>query len=216
ITVRRVLAVAGNGISLPGALIVGAIGYIFVGIYEELCFRGYQVRNLGEGLRWRFISPGAALLLAWVLSSLIFGLLHQGRDNAGPLTTPVMALVGLVFGLCYLLTGELALSIGLHITWNFFQGYVFGFHVSGAGHDAALIVINHGGPVAWTGGAWGPEGGLIGLLALLAGALAVVAWVRFTRGAVRLQERLAIYQRPAPASTNTGRSRLPLVLPRRT
>ncbi|MGE5602822.1 MAG: hypothetical protein ACM30E_07210, partial [Nitrososphaerales archaeon] len=40
ITVRRVLAVAGNGISLPGALIVGAIGYIFVGIYEELCFRG--------------------------------------------------------------------------------------------------------------------------------------------------------------------------------
>ena len=197
ITVQGTLVVTGRGVSLPGALILGAISFAFVGFYEELFFRGYLMRNLAEGHRWRFISPRGVLLLAYLLSSLIFGLAHQGGSGASAATIPLLAAAGLFFGLGYLLTGELAIPIGAHITWNFFQGYVFGFAVSGSGHEATLIAIRQAGPVAWTGGAWGPEGGLLGLLALLAGSLAVVGWVRLTRGAARPEDRLAVYEPPA-------------------
>jgi membrane protease YdiL (CAAX protease family) len=209
ITVTGVLSGPARGGSLATALIVAAAGYVLVAIYEELYARGYLLRNLAEGFRWRFISPRAALLLAYLLSSVVFGSLHQGNSNATLLTTPLLALAGLFLGLGYILTGELALSIGLHITWNFFQGYVFGFAVSGGSSGASLIAIQQGGPVAWTGGAWGPEGGIMGLLALLVGSLLIIAWIRVTRGVVRTADRLAVYERPAPASVSSGVSTPP-------
>jgi uncharacterized protein len=105
-------------------------------------------------------------------------------------------------------TGELALSIGLHIAWNFFQGYVFGFAVSGARPGGSLIGIQQGGPVPWTGGPWGPEGGLLGLLVLLAGSLLILGWVRLTRGAARPADRLAVYRHPASGDPESPRLRL--------
>jgi hypothetical protein len=50
----------------------------------------------------------------------------------------------------------------------------------------------------WTGGSFGPEAGLIGLLAMLAGAVFIVGWVRATRGKVEMQTELAVY----PEKTN--------------
>lgn len=203
ITVRGTFVLQAHGVSVAGALVLGALSYVCVGIYEEAFARGYLLRNLAEGLNGQPIAPRGALLLAYLLSSVLFGLAHQGGDHATALTTPFLALNGLFLGLGYLLTRELALPIGLHISWNFFQGYVFGFPVSGSGHEAAVFAIRQGGSTAWTGGAWGPEGGLIGLLALLAGSLAVIAWVRLTRGAVRVQDSLATYESPAPAVGGT-------------
>lgn len=200
LTVTRVLVEPARGGLLARYVVAGAIGYMLVGFYEELIFRGYGMRNLAEGLRWRFINPRAALLLAYLLSSLVFGFMHQGNPNATPLTIPHLALAGMFMGLGYILTGELALSIGLHIAWNFFQGYVFGFAVSGASSGGSLIGIQQGGSVLWTGGAWGPEGGLVGLLGLVAGSLLIIAWVRVTRGVIRLEERLAIYEPPRTRS----------------
>jgi hypothetical protein len=101
---------------------------------------------------------------------------------------------GLFLGLGFILTGELAIPIGLHITWNFFQGYVFGFPVSGIGRTTSFIGINQGGPDLWTGGAFGPEAGLIGLLAMLLGSLLIGLWVRLLYGKVRLDTELAQYE----------------------
>jgi len=90
------------------------------------------------------------------------------------------------------LTGSLAIPIGIHITWNFFQGYVFGFPVSG-GRDfsTTFIAIQQGGPTVWAGGDFGPEGGLIGLLAMMLGILLVIAWVRFRYRRLRLFTAIA-------------------------
>lgn len=108
-----------------------------------------------------------------------------------------LVLAGIFLGLGYVLTGELAISIGLHITWNFFQGPVFGFPVSGGASAASFIGIQQLGPDWVTGGAFGPEAGAIGLAAMLLGSLLIVLWVKRIHGAAGLRDQLAVYPLPS-------------------
>ena len=88
-----------------------------------------------------------------------------------------IVLAGLFLALPYLLTRQLWLSIGLHIGWNFFEGVVFGFPVSGT-DSFHLLRHTVSGPVLWTGGAFGPEAGLLVIPALIFGSLLVFAYTR--------------------------------------
>ncbi len=158
-------------------LVYVLIKYIFVGFYEELISRGYHLINLAEGFNMPLIGQRGALIMAWVLSSIVFGVLHAFNPNASLISTINIVMAGLLFGLAMVLTGELAIPIGLHITWNFFQGAVFGFPVSGTGNAATAIATELTGPEWFTGGAFGPEAGLLGLLAILLGGVLIVLWV---------------------------------------
>jgi hypothetical protein len=82
-----------------------------------------------------------------------------------------------LLGLGYVLTGELVLPIGVHVAWNFFEGNLYGFPISGS--MTSILAINQHGPDTVTGGAFGPEGGLLGVGAILLGILATVAWARY-------------------------------------
>jgi membrane protease YdiL (CAAX protease family) len=177
------------------ALLGGFIFFIYVGIQEEMFSRGYQLLNLGEGLRLGRLSPRTALLLGYLLSSTIFGFLHLGNPNSSWVSTINLIIAGLLLGLGYILTGELGISIGLHITWNFFQGNIFGFPVSGTDAGASLINIQQGGPALWTGGAFGPEAGLLGLAVMLLGMGLIAGWVYLRTG------QLTVYTRPAEELT---------------
>jgi uncharacterized protein len=173
--------------------------FISVGIQEEVMSRGYWLRNIAEGLNFRRIGPRAALWISYAISSSIFGLLHFANPNSSWVSTVNLILAGLFLGLPYLLTGELAISIGLHITWNFFQGNVFGFPVSGMRTGTTLITIQQSGPQLWTGGAFGPEAGLIGIAAIVIGSLLILLWVKSTRQRLAWQDSLAIYPVARPA-----------------
>jgi hypothetical protein len=175
----------------PPAILSALLAFVAVGFYEELFSRGYQLRNLAEGLNGRLLGARGGLLLAWLLSSLVFGLLHGANPGATPVSTANIVVAGLMLGLGYLLTGELAIPIGLHIAWNFFEGNVFGFPTSGAEAGATFIAIVQGGPELWTGGAFGPEAGLLGLGGMLACCLLIVGWVRGRRGIAALYRTLA-------------------------
>ena len=185
--------------SFAGGMLAALVTYFCVGITEELLARGYELRNLAEGLNLKFLSPRAAVLLAYLGSSTFFGLLHLGNPHATLTSVAYLVGAGLLLGLGYVLTGDLGISIGLHMTWNFFEGAVFSFPVSGLASSAAVIAVQSSGPLVWTGGDFGPEGGLLHPAAVILGCLLILAWVRWRRGRVKLAESLADYT-PLPAA----------------
>jgi uncharacterized protein len=137
--------------------------FTMVGWNEELLSRGYHLQTIASGLN---------LFWGVTISSAIFGLLHLGNPNATWVSAAGIFLAGIFFAYAYIRTKQLWLPIGLHLGWNFFEGVVFGFPVSGL-NIYPLTRIEVTGPVIWTGGAFGPEAGLIILPSLVLGALLV-------------------------------------------
>jgi membrane protease YdiL (CAAX protease family) len=142
--------------------------FILVGWTEELLSRGYHLQTIASGLN---------LFWGVLLSSAIFGILHIFNPGANWASTLGIFLAGLFFAYAYIRTRQLWLPIGMHLGWNFFEGAVFGFPVSGL-DIYPLMRIQVQGPELWTGGAFGPEAGLIVIPALILGAFLVYLYSR--------------------------------------
>jgi membrane protease YdiL (CAAX protease family) len=183
--------VVGTAFAEPGFSFLGLVaGYLVVfaavSLTEELMVRGYLLTNLAEGLRLGPVTGRAALALAVLLTSGLFGWLHAGNPNATLISTVTIALAGVFLAAGYALTGELALPLGLHFSWNYAQGVLFGFPVSGLRVGVAIIRTRETGPDLVTGGRFGPEAGLLGVIAILLGIGAIVGWVRLRTGRLGL------------------------------
>jgi membrane protease YdiL (CAAX protease family) len=139
------------------------IMFIFVGWNEELLSRGYHLQT---------IASGTNVFWGVVISSAVFGVLHLGNPNATWVSAAGIFFAGVFLAYGYVRTKQLWLPIGLHIGWNFFEGVGFGFPVSGLDIYAVTRITVHG-PELWTGGAFGPEAGLIVLPALILGGLLI-------------------------------------------
>jgi membrane protease YdiL (CAAX protease family) len=183
------------GLSMPSlpfgvGILLSLAFFVAVGIGEEFLSRGYHLKNLAEGLG--FLKPTGSILLATLLSSLMFGMMHVLNPNTTVISVFNLFLAGIMLAMGYILTGELAIPIGLHITWNFFQGNVFGFPVSGVGAGATFVAIEQGGNDLITGGAFGPEAGLIGIAAMVLGSILTILWVRVRYGHAGLWKKLTV------------------------
>lgn len=167
------------------SLLRGALFFAVVAFSEELLVRGYV-----QGLTRRSFGAPVAV----VVSSLLFAAMHFGNANVFESVWPTvnLALAGILFAVAREASGGLWLPIGLHWTWNYFQGYVYGFEVSGTGTDALLRVQRTGGE-ALTGGAFGAEGSAAAT-AVLAVGIAAALWT--------LRRR----KRPSPALTAPDRA----------
>jgi membrane protease YdiL (CAAX protease family) len=174
------------------SILFPAAYFVCVGISEEIVSRGYQLKNAAEGLNYPALGPRGAILLAWFLSTSFFAVLHADNPNATLLSTLNIVLAGLMLGFGYVLSGELAIPIGLHITWNFFQGAVYDFPVSGIeGFGPTLLTTQQDGPEFWTGGPFGPEGGLLVPGIMLLGISLIALWIRLRTGKVSLHTPIA-------------------------
>jgi membrane protease YdiL (CAAX protease family) len=180
---------------LPG-LPVLVVLFICVGIYEELAFRGYLLKNLAESWNWRRVGAPASVLASMLVTSLLFGVVHATNPNATLISTVNTALAGVLLGIPLLLTGELAMPIGLHITWNLTQSVGFGLPVSGMQFGGGLYAVESVGPAWISGGSYGIEGGVAGSIAIAVGVLLIALWVRVTNRPVRIDQRLG--EAPSP------------------
>ena len=142
--------------------------FIVVGWNEELMSRGYHLQTIASGLN---------LFWGLIFSSAIFGILHLANPHATWIGAFGIFFAGIFLGYAYIRTGQLWLSMGLHIGWNFFEGVVFGFPVSGL-DIFHLTHLNVTGPQIWTGGTFGPEAGLIMLPLLALGSGLIYLYTR--------------------------------------
>ncbi|MFH0883389.1 MAG: type II CAAX endopeptidase family protein [bacterium] len=178
---------------IPCALISVTLFYIGISLNEEAVFRGYLLPNLAEGLSF----TGKPLLqagFATIVSGALFGLIHFDNPFANILSGVNLILYGFLLAVPFLLTGSLAITVGLHFTWNLFIGVIYGLPVSGYPPLVALMRAVQLGPERWTGGEFGPEGGLLVTLALIFELAGFLVWVRATRGRIALAEGFGAYQ----------------------
>ncbi|MFD1599972.1 CPBP family intramembrane glutamic endopeptidase [Halobellus rarus] len=183
ITVRELFFVARADFAFWPWFLWGFVTFVAVGVYEELLFRGYLITNIAEGLTWfERVHSTTAVGLATLFTSVVFGVAHAGNPNATLASTTGIVLAALMLASGYVLTGELAIPIGLHTTWNFFQGTVYGFPVSGTNNGVSLVAIEQSGPRLLTGGGFGPEAGLIGIAATGIGLGLTTLWVKWRDG----------------------------------
>jgi CAAX protease family protein len=191
------IRVTGAFATAPGqpfgaTILVGFIAVLSVAVGEEVTWRGYPIKNLAEGFNWRVIGPRWATVIAVLIPALLFGLAHATNPNATALSTINIIIFALFFAAGYVLTGELALPIGLHFAWDFIQGFVFGV-TGGVSQFGSVLVLAEDDPAGklWTGLPYGAEGGPLGTGAFILGFFLTAAWVRFRRGNVRLDPALA-------------------------
>lgn len=183
------------------AMAVTLLFYVGVGLAEEVLFRGIFLLNAIEGLGNRLSSPQTTVLLAWLGTSLVFGAFHVRNAFAGEGVAVVAYLVsvtilGLAFGLAYVLTGSLALPVGLHVATNFARSAVFGSTAPPGDTYPALLRLEVGFSGVWHT--------LHGLELFYSASLVVfvLAWVSLTRGTVAIDDSLldAAAQGKRPAS----------------
>lgn len=160
------------GAAAPGALASTALALLPAAATEEIVFRGYVLQTLESWRGWR---------LGVIVSSILFGLAHAVNPHVGLLALTNIAAAGVVFCLAYRLTRRLWLPVAYHFMWNYAQGPVFGFPVSGMDFGAAAQTTVTG-PALWTGGAFGPEGGLLVTLVLVVTGLGLWSVIKSRHG----------------------------------
>lgn len=150
---------------LTAAEIAGAAGlslffFTFSALFEELLFRGYLFQTL---MQWTTFLP------ALIIMSVLFGLSHWQNPHVTVLSTVNVVLAGAWLSFAYLKTRSLWLPLGLHLAWNFAQTTLYAFPTSGfAFADRRLFLSEQSGPSWLSGGDFGPEGGILATIALIA------------------------------------------------
>jgi len=147
----------GSAVAAAAAIFGLLLGAAFA---EELLFRGYPFQVL-----LRRFGP----LVALAATSLAFGGLHAFNPNTSPLALANISIAGLLLGTAYLRTGSLWFATGVHLGWNWAMA-LSELSVSGLpefGMPGIDAVVS--GPDLWTGGAFGPEGGLAVTIASVLG-----------------------------------------------
>ena len=164
----------------PTFLIAFAFKMLLVAILEETFFRGYLITNLYDGFKSKKTSKKQALLISLVISSLLFGLAHFNNNNASMLSIILLTINGMIWGIPFIMTKNLGLSIGQHTAWNFTQTQL-GFTMSGNKALSSFYSIENNGAGLLTGGEYGPEAGILGLIGFVMMLLLSLIYLRLNK-----------------------------------
>jgi membrane protease YdiL (CAAX protease family) len=142
-----------------GDFLNGLFLMIGIAVGEEMVFRGYILNNLMLSLnRW----------LSLTISAALFALMHSNNPSVDIMAMMNLFVGGLLLGINYIFTKNLWFSILLHTFWNFLQGPILGFAVSGVTLQSVLQPELKGN-VFLTGGDFGLEASILtGILLIIA------------------------------------------------
>ncbi len=139
------------------------------GMVEEAVFRGVIQRQIEA-----MFGTWAAL----AATSAFFGLAHLMNPGATLFAAFAIACeAGILLGAAYLVTRRLWVPIGLHMAWNFTQGWVFSIPVSGSEPPLGLLETRLSGPEWLTGGPFGLEASAVALVVASIAGFALLAYV---------------------------------------
>ena len=146
-----------NGFNALGisalVLIPFAIGFMIQSFEEELLFRGYLLPS---------IAAKNCAISSILISALAFGIVHSFNTSFSLLACLNITLIGIVFGLVYVITKNVWVVSGFHFIWNYVQGCLYGVHVSGINVKESILnsTVVEGKDIL-SGGGFGTEGSII-------------------------------------------------------
>jgi membrane protease YdiL (CAAX protease family) len=174
----------------PGWLLAIVAVLFLEGAREEFSFRGPAQRELTGAVSF----PIAAIVLAGS-----FAIIHAGNPNVGRSGVLGVFLAALALAGLARARGDLGMVCGVHAGWNIGTAVVWSVPVSGFQLDVALLDVSSAASDSWTGGAFGVEGSVPGIVAFL--ALAFVSW--------SLPPRVAGSGEPTTRPTTSGPGEVP-------
>lgn len=125
--------------------------FTVVALTEEISMRGYVLNNLLS-----VMNRYAAL----TITAVLFAGMHGLNANLTWLSMLNLFLAGLILGATYIFTKNLWFPISLHLFWNFFQGPILGYNVSGQVTESLFSAVPVGNPII-NGGEFGFEGSIV-------------------------------------------------------
>ena len=153
---------------VPRNLLGRLLLFLLMAVTEEIMVRGFVLgRMLSEGMN-RFV--------ALFLSSALFSAMHLLNPNFALLPFVNVLLGGCLLGTSFLYTRNLCFPIVLHWFWNWLQGPVLGYEVSGMDSGETLLTLRLTGSELLTGGNFGFEGSLLCTVLLVVGTLVIIGY----------------------------------------
>lgn len=145
----------------PSSLLISFVFFLLVAITEEFALRGFVLERMLQG--------GVNKFWALFLSAALFSLIHIGNPNFDFLSFINILLAGILLGSSYIYTRNLCFPIALHWFWNWIQGPVLGYEVSGNKFCDGLLTLHLPEANLINGGAFGFEGSILCTVLMIVG-----------------------------------------------
>jgi membrane protease YdiL (CAAX protease family) len=140
-------------------LVYGVYMFLFVALLEE---------NLCRGFLFQRLTDGAGFWVAQIAFGAVFVFGHWENPGMSGVTKVIASvdlfLGAILLGLAWRRTRSLALPVGIHLGWNWTQGFLLGFDVSGIGAPGWFHPQLLGDAVWLNGGAFGPEASVFAIV----------------------------------------------------
>lgn len=142
--------------------------YILVALMEESMMRGFVLGHM--------LDVGMNKFLALLISSFLFACLHLGNPGITNFALLNLTLAGILLGVAYIYTRNLWFPIFLHLFWNFIQGPILGYEVSGTGGKNTLLKLGISDNSLMNGGDFGFEGSLPCTILMIVAIGLIIYW----------------------------------------
>jgi membrane protease YdiL (CAAX protease family) len=130
--------------------------FIIVALFEELMFRSFPLFAFAE----RY-----PISITIILNSVLFGLIHLANPGFNAVAMLNITLAGALFSIYTLQKRNVSWAVGIHFGWNFTQGILLGYKVSGT-NTPGILLAKPVGQNYLSGGVFGIEGSIFCTIAL--------------------------------------------------